>query len=441
MRMYDIITKKKYGKVLTKEEIDYFINGYVKGSIPDYQISALMMAIYFKGLNKEETLNLTMAMVNSGDKVNLDKIDGIKVDKHSTGGVGDTVTLIAAPLAAACGATVAKMSGRGLGHTGGTLDKLETIPKFNVFLDKNSFVDIVNSIKLSIIGQTANLVPADKKLYSLRDVTSTVDNLSLIASSIMSKKIASGCDALVLDVKAGSGAFMKDIDDAFKLAKEMVDIGVRAGIKTNAVVTDMNQPLGTAVGNALEVQEAIEILNGKHLDSDLALLSINIASHMLLVSSICSDIDEAKKKVIAAIKSGKGSQKLKEMIKMQHGDTRVVDNSDILPKAKRIIKLESKTEGYITNINTEQIGTCAMLLGAGRINKEDSIDGAVGLVMKKRINDYMKKGDIIAELHVNSEDNLNKAINLFNNSITTKKNKVDKKLIYGMVDRDGIKYY
>lgn len=441
MRMYDIITKKKHGQELSKEEIYYFISEYVKGEIPDYQVSALLMAIYFKGLNKSETYELTRAMIHSGDTVDLSSINGIKVDKHSTGGVADTTTLIAAPLAAACGATIAKMSGRGLGHTGGTLDKLETIEGFNVNMTKEDFFKAVNKTNLAVIGQTNNLVPADKKLYALRDVTSTVDNLSLIASSIMSKKIASGANALVLDVKTGNGAFLKTVKDSTNLAKEMVDIGTKNGIMTAAIISDMNQPLGNNIGNSLEVKEAVEILSGKYENSDLAVVSINLAAHMLLVSGKCRDIEEGNEKIYTVLADGRGKKKLKEMVLAQGGNEKVIDDTSLLPQAKKIIDIPAQNSGYINKIDTENVGICSVLLGAGRTKKEDNIDNAVGIVLKARLGSKIKKGECIAQFHVNSESNLGKAINLFNKSIIVEKmhKQLDNKLIYGVVTKNNVK--
>jgi pyrimidine-nucleoside phosphorylase len=432
--MIDIISKKKFGEELTKEEIEYFINGYINEAIPDYQVSALLMAIYFKGLSKLETKDLTMAMAYSGDVIDLSKIEGIKVDKHSTGGVGDTTTLIVAPLVAACGAKVAKMSGRGLGHTGGTLDKFETINGFKIYQQKENFIKIVNSINISVVGQSGDLVPADKKLYALRDVTATVDNISLIASSIMSKKIAAGADTIILDVKTGSGAFMKTLKESVKLAKEMVDIGSLAGRKTIALVTDMNQPLGKAVGNALEVKEAIEILNGLHLQSDLTKLCIKLGAYMLIAGGIVKNEKEGERQITNALISGRGKQKLKELIEAQGGDANVVDNTDLLPKADKVIELKTQKSGYINKINTENLGLCAMLLGAGRMKKEDSIDLGVGFVMNKRLGDKVSKNDVIAFLHINDKRNLDKVKELFTNSIgIDNEKKINNKLIYKII--------
>lgn len=441
MRMYDIILKKRNGGRLSKEEIEFFIKGYVSGNIPDYQVSALLMAIYFRGLDKQETADLTMAMTYSGDVVDLSPISGVKVDKHSTGGVADTTTLVVAPLVAACGVPVAKMSGRGLGHTGGTLDKLESIPAFNVFHSINEFINIVKKTGVAVIGQTGNLVPADKKLYALRDVTSTIDNISLIASSIMSKKIAAGADAIVLDVKTGSGAFMKSVDDSFALAKEMVDIGAKVGRRTTAVVTDMDQPLGLAVGNALEVKEAIELLNGLH-HGMLRDVSILLASYMLYTAGRCSDVKEAVGILEDALNSGKGAQKLKEMIKAQGGDERVVDDTSLLPHARVKLAVKSRKSGYISSIKAQDIGISAALLGAGRLTKDDTIDHAVGIVMKKRVGEYVSEGEDIGDFYVNNEEHLDEAVHMFENAIIIKNTQPAKRpLVFGIVTEKGIERY
>ena len=346
MRMYDIITKKRNGIELTKEEIRFFVEGYTKGEIPDYQVSSLMMAIYFQKMNTKETSELTMAMVDSGETIDLSKIKGIKVDKHSTGGVGDTTTLIVGPMVAAAGVPVAKMSGRGLGHTGGTIDKLESFPGFSVEMSIEKFMSNVNDKKIAIAGQTANLAPADKKLYALRDVTGTVDNMSLIAGSIMSKKIASGADAIVLDIKTGSGAFMKDEDSAFELAEEMVNIGTHVGRNTIGVITDMDQPLGFAVGNALEVMEAIETLKG-HGPEDLTELCLTLGAHMLVLGEKATDYESARETLKEVIKSGKALEKLRELVEAQGGDGRFVDNPDLFETPSIIKPVFAKEEGYI----------------------------------------------------------------------------------------------
>lgn len=438
MRMYDIILKKREGAELTKEEIDFFVKGYVAGEIPDYQVSALLMAIYFRGLSKRETADLTTAMTYSGDVVDLSPIKGVKVDKHSTGGVGDTTTLIVAPLVAACGVPVAKMSGRGLGHTGGTLDKLESIPGFNISIDIGDFIDIVNRVGVAVIGQTQDLVPADKKLYALRDVTATVDNMSLIASSIMSKKIASGAEAIVLDVKTGSGAFMHTLDDSFALAKEMVDIGTHVGRKTTAVVTDMDQPLGMAIGNALEVKEAIEVLNGS-VAGPLREVSLLLASYMLYTAGRCSDVKEARSVLEDALNSGRGLEKLKEMIHAQGGDARVADDTSLLPGASRILPVKAKTGGYIASVKAQEIGMSALLLGAGRATKEDIIDPGAGIVMRRRVGDPINEGAILADFYVNNDQQLDEAVRRFYDAITIEERQPEKRpLVYGVVTEKGI---
>ena len=416
MRITDIIHKKRGGQELSREEIEFFVTGYVGDEIPDYQISALLMAVWFQGMGPRETADLTMVMAESGDRIDLSKIPGIKVDKHSTGGVADTTTLVAAPLVAACGGRVAKMSGRGLGHTGGTLDKLESIPGFSVFQSMEDFARIVNTHGVSVIGQTGNLAPADKKLYALRDVTATVDNLSLIASSIMSKKLAAGSDAIVLDVKTGSGAFMKELGAAVELAEAMVEIGKNAGRKTTALVTDMNQPLGNAVGNALEVKEAVEILQGRH-PGDLKEVSLALAARMLLLSGAAEDEKDARRRLEAAIDDGTALAKLAAMIEAQGGDPRVTEDTGRLPAASKTVVLEAKRSGRIEAMDTEEIGYAAMLLGAGRATKDDTIDLAVGIWMSRRIGDEIKAGDKLAVFHVNNETNLDEAMRRFEGAL------------------------
>ncbi len=415
MLVTDLINKKKTGVPFSREEIDFFVKGYVDGSIPDYQASALLMAIWFRGMDKEETASLTTCMAESGEMIDLSSIPGVKVDKHSTGGVSDGTTLIVAPLVAACGGKVAKMSGRGLGHTGGTLDKLESIPGFSVRLGMGEFISIVSDIGLSVMGQSDTLVPADKKLYALRDVTGTVDNISLIASSIMSKKIASGSDAIVLDVKTGNGAFMKTIGESVRLAEAMVDIGKLAGRKTVGIVTDMNQPLGASVGNSLEVREAIEVLQGKY-ECDLKIIAYTLASRMLLVSGICTTESEAMEKVEEALVSGKALVKLAQMIEAQRGNPDVVADLSLLPQAAKKISVKSDSAGYIEEIETKNIGLSAMMLGAGRAKKDDGIDPAVGIWLTKRRGEYVKKGEELAVFHVNDSGKLDDAVSLFKKS-------------------------
>jgi len=403
MRMVDLIAKKRDGETLTKEEIDFMIEGYTKGEIPDYQMSAMAMALYFQDMTTEERVNLTMAMVNSGDTVDLSGIDGIKVDKHSTGGVGDTTTLILAPLVASVGVPVAKMSGRGLGHTGGTIDKLESIKGFQVELDGKTFNDLVNKNKVAVVGQSGNLTPADKKLYALRDVTATVNSIPLIASSIMSKKIASGADAIVLDVKTGSGAFMENLEDARALAKAMVGIGNGAGRQTIGVISDMNQPLGFAVGNALEVKEAIDTLNG-HGPEDLTELCLTLGSHMVHLAKKADSIDEARAMLVEAIESGRALETFKVFVEGQDGDSSVIDQPDLLPQANMTKDIIAQTSGYVQEIVADEIGIAAGMLGAGRMTKESEIDLAVGLVLNKKVGDYVEKGDVLVTLHTNTDE-------------------------------------
>ncbi|MCL2480329.1 MAG: thymidine phosphorylase [Spirochaetaceae bacterium] len=412
MLITDLIERKKQGEHLSSEEINFFIKGYVDGAIPDYQAAALLMAIWFKGMDYHETTDLTLAMAHSGDVIDLSEIPGLKVDKHSTGGVSDGTTLIVAPLVAACGGKVAKMSGRGLGHTGGTLDKLESIPGFSVNIGMKKFIEIVSETGLSLIGQDKELVPADKKLYALRDVTGTVDNISLIASSVMSKKIASGSNAIVLDIKTGNGAFMKKIGDSVKLAEVMVEIGKLAGRKTVGIVTDMNQPLGFSVGNALEVREAIEVLQGKH-ESHLKKVAFTLAARMLMISDICATESEAFEKLEDALVSGKALFKLAKMIEMQNGNPDVVSDISLLPQAAKKIGVKSDKKGYIAGIETKNVGIAAMMLGAGREKKDDTIDPAVGIWLAKRHGDYVNAGDELALFYVNETKNLEDAISVF----------------------------
>lgn len=403
MRMIDIIEKKRDGYELTKEEIDFVISGYTNGDIPDYQMSAFAMAVYFQDMTTEERIHLTNAMAASGDQVDLSSIDGIKVDKHSTGGVGDTTTLILAPLVASVGVPIAKMSGRGLGHTGGTIDKLESIEGFQVELDGDTFTKLVNKNKVAVVGQSGNLAPADKKIYGLRDVTATVDSIPLIASSIMSKKIASGADAIVLDVKVGSGAFMKDLDSAKELAHAMVQIGNGAGRQTVAVISDMNQPLGFAVGNALEVKEAIDTLKGEG-PKDLEELCFTLGSRMVYLGKKADSIEEAHAMLEEAIRSGKALEKFKQLVSSQGGDETVIDDPSKLPTASYTFEVEAKEDGYVTEMIANEIGNAASMLGAGRLTKDAEIDLAVGLIMNKKIGDKVIKGDSLVTIHSNSED-------------------------------------
>ncbi|MCP3796551.1 pyrimidine-nucleoside phosphorylase [Paenibacillus sp. CH40] len=403
MRMVDLIEKKRDGKELSTEEINFIIQGYTQGEIPDYQVSALAMSIFFKDMTERERADLTMAMVHSGDTIDLSAIEGVKVDKHSTGGVGDTTTLVLAPLVAALDIPVAKMSGRGLGHTGGTIDKLEAIAGFHVEISKDEFVDLVNRSKIAVIGQSGNLTPADKKLYALRDVTATVNSIPLIASSIMSKKIAAGSDAIVLDVKTGAGAFMKTVDDAKALAHAMVSIGNNVGRKTMAVISDMSQPLGLAIGNSLEVKEAIDTLRGQG-PKDLEELCMALGSQMVFLAGKAESLENAEEKLREVIRNGKALEKFKEFIANQGGDASVVDHPERLPQAQYLIEVPAKQDGVVAEIVADEIGTAAMLLGAGRATKESEIDLAVGLMLNKKVGDAVQKGDSLVTIHANRED-------------------------------------
>lgn len=403
MRMVDLIIKKQEGKALTKEEIRFIINGYTDGSIPDYQMSAWAMAVFFRDMTDEERMELTMAMAESGDQIDLSAIAGIKVDKHSTGGVGDTTTLVLAPLVASCDVPVAKMSGRGLGHTGGTLDKLESIPGFHVEIDEATFASIVNENKVAVIGQSGNLCPADKKLYALRDVTGTVNSLPLIASSIMCKKIAAGADAIVLDVKIGAGAFMKTEEDARALAHAMVKIGNLAGRKTMAIISDMSQPLGVAVGNALEVEVAIETLKGNG-PKDLEALCIELGSQMVYLGGKAHDLAEARALVTENLRNGKALEKFKVFVASQGGNPAVVDDYSLMPQASRQQEVLAEATGYVTEIVADDIGVAAMLLGAGRATKESTIDLAAGLKILKKVGDPVQKGEAIVRMFANKAD-------------------------------------
>ncbi|WP_416828792.1 pyrimidine-nucleoside phosphorylase [Ectobacillus polymachus] len=429
MRMVDIIEKKRNGFELTKEEIQFLIKGFTKGDIPDYQMSAFSMAVFFKGMTKEERVNLTEAMVQSGDQIDLSAIEGIKVDKHSTGGVGDTTTLVLAPLVASLGVPVAKMSGRGLGHTGGTIDKLESVKGFHVEITNDEFINLVNTNKIAVIGQSANLTPADKKLYALRDVTATVDSIPLIASSIMCKKIAAGADAIVLDVKTGNGAFMKKLDDAKELAHAMVDIGNGVGRKTKAIISDMNQPLGFAVGNALEVKEAIDTLQG-HGPEDLHELCLTLGSHMLVSAEKAANLDQAREMLEESMRNGKAIQTFKTFLAAQGGDASVVDDPSRLPVAAYKIEVPAKTTGYVAEIQAEEIGIAAMMLGAGRVTKESVIDLAVGVMLHKKVGDYVQAGDTLVTIHSNQE-NVAEVIEKIYSAYTLVQEKVSKPtLIY-----------
>ena len=441
MRMYDIIKKKRDGGELSTEEINYFVENYTNGEIPDYQISALFMAIYFNKMNKRETIDLTKAIIKSGDSVDLSEIKGIKVDKHSTGGVGDTTTLILGPMVAACGVPFVKMSGRGLGHTGGTLDKIEAIKGFKVELTTHEFLNNSNKIQICLCSQTANITPADKKFYSLRDVTATVENVSLIASSIMSKKLASGSDAIILDVKVGSGAFMKNIDQAINLAEEMVDIGIGYGRETIALITNMDEPLGKAIGNALEIKEAIETLKGQGPE-DLYELCFQLGTRLLLLAKRVKSEREARLLLEEAIESGAAYTKLIEMVKYQGGDTNYIENPTLLPRANYIIEVKSEREGYVKSLNAEKIGKLALTLGAGRTTMDSVIDLSTGIVLNKKVDDKVYAGETLAYIHSNNMDKGKEVKeDLKNLYIIGNKNKEYKKLIYGLVTKDGVKLF
>ncbi|MBE5104069.1 pyrimidine-nucleoside phosphorylase [Bacillus thuringiensis] len=434
MRMVDLIAKKRDGHALTTEEINFIVEGYTNGDIPDYQVSALAMAIFFQDMNDQERADLTMAMVNSGDTIDLSAIEGVKVDKHSTGGVGDTTTLVLGPLVAALGVPVAKMSGRGLGHTGGTIDKLEAVPGFHVEIENDEFMRLVNENKIAVIGQSGNLTPADKKLYALRDVTATVNSIPLIASSIMSKKIAAGADAIVLDVKTGAGAFMKTDEDAKRLAEAMVRIGNNVGRNTMAVISDMSQPLGEAIGNALEVQEAIDTLQGKG-PKDLEELCLTLGSQMVYLAGQASSLEDAREKLIEVMNNGKALESFKTFLSAQGGDASVVDDPSKLPQAQFKIEVEAKEDGYVSEIVADEIGTAAMLLGAGRATKESEIDLAVGLMLRKKVGDSVKKGESLVTIYANRENVEDVKAKIYEN-MKIAKNHVDAPtLVHGIVTK------
>lgn len=431
MRMVDIIEKKRDGQVLTKEEIEFFITGYTNGDIPDYQASSLAMAVFFQDMNDEERAALTMAMVNSGDVIDLSDIHGTKVDKHSTGGVGDTTTLVLAPLVAAVGVPVAKMSGRGLGHTGGTIDKLESVEGFHVEISEEKFVKLVNEAKVAVIGQTGNLTPADKKLYGLRDVTGTVNSIPLIASSIMSKKIAAGADAIVLDVKTGNGAFMKTLEDAEALAHAMVSIGNNVGRNTMAIISDMGQPLGHAIGNALEVREAIETLQGKGPE-DLTELVMTLGSQMVVVGGKAKDLEEARALLEKAIQDGSALESFRTFLENQDGDGSVVDDVSKLPQSKYQVALPAESSGFVTEIVANEMGVASMMLGAGRQTKDDDIDLSVGLVLHKKVGDRVDEGEPLLTIHSNRE-NVDDVIEKLNQSITVSEQGAEPTLIHKII--------
>lgn len=437
MGVVDIILKKEAGEELTRKELEAMVLGYAEGKVPDYQMSAFLMAVLFRNMTDSETATLTDIMMHSGEVADLSSLPGVKVDKHSTGGVGDTTTLILAPLVAACGGTVAKMSGRGLGHTGGTLDKLEAIPGVNVEQPISRFLEIVQELGVAVVGQTGDFVPADKKIYALRDVTGTIGSVPLIASSIMSKKLAAGTDAIVLDVKTGSGAFMRTVEDARKLASLMVRIGAHLGRNCVAVITDMNQPLGLAVGNALEVKDAVEALSGMLPETDpLMEVSLLLGANMLLVSNLAKDETEAKEKLLAAIRSGAGLKKLQDMVAAMGGDASYIDPVRIheLCAVKKQIPLYPREEGYLCAMEAVKIGMASQMLGAGRAKKEDAIDPAVGLIMHKRVGDKLTREEPFCTLYVNDETHLQEAIETMHAALTIGSEKPNKApLVYDVI--------
>ena len=432
MTIYDIIDKKRHGNVLSKEEIEYFVHGYVDGNIPDYQMSALLMAICCNGMKDEELTNLTIVMANSGDKFDLSPINGVTVDKHSTGGVGDKTTLIVAPIVAALGCKVAKMSGRGLGFTGGTIDKLESIEGYNVTIPEKEFINQVNEIGIGLIGSSKNLAPADKKIYALRDVTATVESIPLIASSIMSKKIAAGSKCILLDVKMGSGAFMKNDDEATELAKKMVSIGKLANRNTMALITNMDTPLGYKIGNNLEVQESIDVLKGNGPE-DLTNLCIELATCMLMLCTN-KEKEECIKLVKKSIDDGSAFNKFKELIIAQGGKTETIDSPDLFKKSKYVVKIEANKSGYINKMNTSSIGKVSCLLGAGREKKDDIIDYSAGIVLLKKTGDFVNQGEIIAELHTSKKEIIEQAKKIYISSIEISEIEPEKKpMVYKII--------
>lgn len=430
--MVDIIEKKRDGQELTKAEINFVITGYTNGTVPDYQMSALAMAIYFKDMTNQEITDLTMAMVESGEQIDLSAIHGIKVDKHSTGGVGDTTTLVLAPLVAAVGVPVAKMSGRGLGHTGGTIDKLEAIKGFNVEISNDEFIQLVNRDQVAVVGQSGDLAPADKKLYGLRDVTGTVDSIALIASSIMSKKIAAGADAIVLDVTTGDGAFMKNEKDAERLAKTMVQIGKLANRQTMAIISDMSQPLGLAIGNSLEVKEAIDALKGEG-PADLMEMVYVLGSQMVVLAKQADTLEAARELLKEAIQSGAATTKFKEMIRNQGGDESIVDHPENLPQAEFVIELPAKESGYVSEMVADQLGIAAMLLGAGRRTKEDTIDYSVGLMLHKKVGDSVTAGEPLVTVYANSQTIDDVKTKIYENIFITKEKVAEPTLIHQII--------
>jgi len=441
MEMKSIIEKKRDGYALTKEEIQFIIKGCVDGTMPEYQLAAFLMAVYFRGLNKEETAELTLAMADSGEMLDLSAIFGMKVDKHSTGGVGDKTTLVLAPMLAACGLPVAKMSGRGLGHTGGTIDKLESIPGFVTNMSREQFISQVNEIGIALAGQTENLVPADKKIYALRDVTGTVEQMSLIATSIMSKKLASGSDIILLDVKAGSGAFMKEETDAIALGQEMVEIGLMADKETIAIVTDMDQPLGYAVGNALEIRETIEALKGNGPE-DLLELCYVFGAYLLVAAKCEESLEAARIRLIQTIKSGDALKKFVQWVETQGGNPLVVENYNLLPKASIVMDLISESTGFVERIQCEMIGKVCQKLGGGRVTKEDSINLSVGVVLHKKVGDRLEEGDVLATLYGDDLDHMKEAKDMLFSAYHLSKTPVTKrKLVRWIISKNGVEKY
>lgn len=440
MRMYDLIEEKKRGGALSDREIAYMIQGFTAGEIPDYQMAAMLMAIYFQGMTDDEITAMTMEMARSGDMVDLSAIEGIKVDKHSTGGVGDKTTLIIGPIVAACGVKVAKMSGRGLGHTGGTIDKLESIPGFSTSIPREEFFDIVNRTGIAVIGQSGNMVPADKKLYALRDVTATVDSIPLIASSVMSKKLAAGSDGIVLDVKTGSGAFMKTLEDSIRLAQKMTVIGTGAGRKCCALITDMDVPLGYAIGNALEVQESIEVLKGQG-PADLREVALELAANMLYMAEK-GTIKECRAMAEAATKDGSALKALIRMVEGQGGDTSYVENPEKLPRAAFSYEVKGECQGTVTHMDTEAVGIASVMLGAGRSRKEDAIDPGAGILLKKKYSDQVEAGEVLAVLYASDESLFQEASAKLREAYTIEqKAPAKKKLVYARVTKDGVERY
>lgn len=440
MRMYDLIEKKRDGGCLTEDEIRWMIKGYVDGTIPDYQMSAMLMAIFFRGMTDEETVVMTDAVAHSGDMVDLSPIQGVKVDKHSTGGVGDKTTLVIAPIVAACGVKVAKMSGRGLGHTGGTVDKLESIPGLRTDLDTEEFFSVVNKTGISVIGQSGNLTPADKKLYALRDVTATVDSIPLIAVSIMGKKLAAGNDAILLDVTTGSGAFMKTLEDSIELAKKMTAIGDGAGKRTAALITDMDEPLGFAIGNAMEVKESMEVLKGRGPE-DLKEVCMALASNMLYLAGQGS-LEECRDKAQEVIDNGKALERFADMVEAQGGDRRYVYDYELFAKAPYCREVKAQADGFIVHMDAQSVGVTSTMLGAGRETKESVIDMSAGILLKKKIGDAVKKDDVIAKLYASEERLFDEAEKRYQSAVVIGKNRPEKKpLILARVENNQVERY